>query len=170
MEQFSIPGAGAIILSNQNGRECVLLQERFKEDAPDEEGMLEIPAGKIRASESIFDTIRREVKEETGLDVSEIEGENTAGIYVANGYKVLNFKPFSCSQNIEGGYPIMVFTFICRAEGNLLPESNESKNYRWADRDELRRLLEKKHALYPMHRDTLIALIEDTRLWESGKK
>lgn len=160
MEQFSIPGAGAIIVNNQNGCEYILLQERYKNDAPNENGLLEIPAGKIRAFESIFDTLRREVKEETGLDIIEIEGENTASVYTANGYQVLNFEPFACSQNTKGTYPIMVFTFICRAEGTLLSHSNESKNYRWVEKSELRKLLIEPNRIYPMHRDTLLTYIE----------
>ena len=59
MEQFSIPGAGAIIVKVRDGIEHILLQDRDKADAPNEAGLLEIPAGKIRAFENIFDTLRR---------------------------------------------------------------------------------------------------------------
>ncbi len=40
--------------------------------------MLEIPAGEIREFASIFDTIRREVKDEIGLDFVKIKGEDEA--------------------------------------------------------------------------------------------
>ncbi len=162
MEQFSIPGAGAIIVKMRHGIEHILLQDRDKEDAPNEAGLLEIPAGKIRAFESVYDTLRREVKEETGLDITNIEGEDTAATCISNGYKVLNFKPFSCSQNIEGTYPIMVFTFICHAQGTLLEHSNEAKNFRWVSKQELYRMLsDTPERFYPMHRDTLLAFIEN---------
>ena len=156
MERFAIPGAGAIIRRSMNGREQILLQERCKKDAPLENGLLEIPAGKIREFESIFDTIRREVKEETGLDIVRIEGEEEALFHAADGYKVLNFKPFSCSQNLEGAYPIMVFIFLCTAEGSLLHRSDEAGNFLWVGKEELSGMLEgTPERFYPMHVDTL---------------
>lgn len=156
MERFAIPGAGAIIRRSMDGREQILLQERCKKDTSMENGLLEIPAGKIREFESIFDTIRREVKEETGLDVIRIEGEEEALTHAANGYRVLNFKPFSCSQNMEGAYPIMVFIFLCTAEGSLLRQSDEAKNFLWVGKEELSKMLtEKSERFYPMHVDTL---------------
>jgi 8-oxo-dGTP pyrophosphatase MutT (NUDIX family) len=161
MERFAIPGAGAIIRRSMDGCEQILLQERCKKDAPLENGLLEIPAGKIREFESIFDTIRREVKEETGLDIVKIEGEEESSFHAANGYKVLNFKPFSCSQNLEGAYPIMVFIFVCTAEGELLNRSDEAKNFIWIGKDELSHILvETPERVYPMHVDTLRAYLK----------
>lgn len=155
-ERFAIPGAGGIIVREVDGGEEILLQVRFKPDAPDENGLLEIPAGKIRAFESLFDTLRREVKEETGLDVVEIRGEASSPVHEARGYRVLNFAPFSCAQNLAGSYPIMVFVFVCRVEGTLLPRSDESKDYRWTPLSEIRTLLATDpKAFYPMHVDTL---------------
>lgn len=156
MEQFSIPGAGGIIVKEINGEKNILTQTRIKLHAPCENGLLEIPAGKIRAFESIFDTLKREIKEETGLDVVEILGENQSTVYEENSYKVINFMPFSCSQNLVGEYPIMVFVFICRVEGELLPFSDESKNYEWIPISEIKRILmDIPQSLYPMHVDTL---------------
>ncbi len=156
MEQFSIPGAGAIIVKDIDGEKNILTQIRVKPNAPCEDGLLEIPAGKIRAFESIFDTIRREVREETGLKVMEILGENLSTLYEGNSYKVINFKPFSCSQNLIGKYPIMVFVFICQVEGELLPFSDESKNYKWMSILEMKELLfTHPNFFYPMHIDTL---------------
>lgn len=156
MEQFSIPGAGGIIVREINGEDNILMQTRVKPEALYEDGLIEIPAGKIRAFESIFDALRREVKEETGLDITEIQGENLSTVYKGNSYMVLNFMPFSCAQNLVGNYPIMVFVFICKAEGEMLPFSDESKNYKWTPVSVIRRLLEDSPEIfYPMHIDTL---------------
>lgn len=87
-ERFSIPGVGGLIVKKIDNIEHILLQTRSKADAPGEDGLLEIPAGKIRAFENIFDTLKREIKEETGLDVTEILGENKLSVYSGNGYKV----------------------------------------------------------------------------------
>lgn len=156
MEQFSIPGTGGIIVKNTNKESFILLQKRSKSGAPREEGLLEIPAGKIRAFENIFDTLKREVKEETGLDIVEILGEDGSTVYQGNSYRVLNFTPFSCAQNLQGEYPIMVFVFICRAEGDLLASSDESRDYRWTPAGEIAGMLNSSPELfYPMHVDTL---------------
>lgn len=113
MEQFSIPGVGGIIVKEHEGEKYILLQTRIKPHALYEDGLLEIPAGKIRAFENIFEALKREIKEETGLEVVEILGESISTVYKGNNYKVVNFMPFSCAQNIQGEYPIMVFVFIC---------------------------------------------------------
>lgn len=156
MELFAIPGVGGIIEKNIDGIDYILIQDRCKDGANLEYGLLEIPAGKIREFENIFDCLRREIWEETGLNVINIGGENEAIVLESNGYKVLNYIPFSCSQNIQGTYPIMVQTFICNADGELLNKSNETKNMRWISLMELKELLEgDKNIFYPMHVTTL---------------
>lgn len=156
MELLAKPGVGGIIEKKINGIDYILIQERYKEDAGTEAGLIEIPAGKIRAFENIYDCLRREIREETGLDVTYIEGEDGASFYEANGYRVLNYTPFSSNQNIQGTYPIMVQIFICKATGKLLRKSNEAKNIRWISLEELKQLLiNNKKAFYPMHVITL---------------
>jgi 8-oxo-dGTP pyrophosphatase MutT (NUDIX family) len=156
MEQFMKPGAGGIIEQIIDGVKYILVQERYKDDAPLEEGLIEIPAGKIREFENIYDCLRREINEETGLNVVEIEGEADSVIFESNGYKVLNYEPFASSQNIEGTYPIMVQTFICKVEGALVTSTNETRFLRWISIEELENLLESQwNRLYPMHVNTL---------------
>ena len=152
MELFAKPGVGGIIEKNTDGIDYILVQDRYKEDAVAETGLLEIPAGKVREFENIFDCLRREIWEETGLEVTYIEGEKESVMLEMNGYKVLTYTPFSSSQNIQGTYPIMVQTFLCRAKGELLKETNETKNIRWISLSELKDLLDNKaDAFYPMH-------------------
>jgi ADP-ribose pyrophosphatase len=152
MEFFSKPGVAGIIEKNINGVDYILIQDRYKDDAKSEAGLLEIPAGKIREFENIFHCLRREIREETGLEVTYIEGENESVIFEENNYKVLNYTPFSCSQNIKGSYPIMVQTFICLASGELLEKTNETKNIRWMPLKELEDLLKNNvGSFYPMH-------------------
>lgn len=156
METFAIPGAGGIIEKVEGNVNYILIQERFKEDSPQENGLIEIPAGKIRAFESIYDCLRREVKEETGLDVINIDGENEAEICELNGYRTINYTPFSSTQNLQGAYPIMVQVFICRVAGELKEESDEARNFRWITLKELSDRLENKpDKFYPMHTITL---------------
>ncbi|WP_058302160.1 NUDIX hydrolase [Gorillibacterium timonense] len=156
MELLAIPGVGGIIEKVLNGEHYILIQERSKDDALVEQGLIEIPAGKIRQFENVFDCLRREIKEETGLDVIEIDGENDSEVMEINGYKVINYSPFNCAQNIQGYYPVMVQIFICRVTGQLLNRSNESKNIRWISINELeKKLINSQEQFYPMHLVTL---------------
>ncbi|WP_319001394.1 NUDIX hydrolase [Clostridium tagluense] len=156
MEMFSKPAVGGIIIKSEKGIDYILIQERCKENGGAENGLIEIPAGKIREFENIFDCLRREIWEETGLKVIEILGEDEAVINKSNGFKVINYIPFSCSQNIEGNYPIMVQTFICKVSGQILDKTNESKNIRWVSMDELKDMLDNnENGFYPMHVATL---------------
>ena len=156
MEQFAIPGVAALILRETEDDASILFQERWKEDAPAEKGMLEIPAGKVRAFESVYAALRREIMEETGLSITEILGENRTPPYGHGQYKVLSFTPYACSQNLGGDYPIMVFTFVCKASGNLLYASDESRNHRWIPIEELRKMLhDHPRQFYPMHLESL---------------
>lgn len=156
MEKFMKPGVGGIIEQIIDNAKYILLQERYKDDAPLEAGLIEIPAGKIREFENIYDCLRREIKEETGLDVVEIDGEADSIIFEANGYKVLSYEPFASAQNVEGTYPIMVQTFICRVKGDLAKSTNETKFLRWVPVEGLEDLLEEQcNRFYPMHVNTL---------------
>lgn len=156
MEQFTKPAASAIIVKNINSQKYILIQERFKENVPLENGLLEIPGGKIREFENIYDCLRREVKEETGLDVVKIQGEDESIIIHHCDYTVLNYTPFACDQNIKGYYPIMTETFICETTGTLLTSTDETKNLRWISLEELSHLLiNNENSFYPMHITTL---------------
>ncbi|WDV45779.1 NUDIX domain-containing protein [Clostridiaceae bacterium M8S5] len=161
MEILAKPGVAAIIEKRIEGILCILVQNREKIDAPKETGLLEIPAGKIKAFEPIYDTLRREVKEETGLNVTEICGEQDSNTITANGYKVISYELFCNTQNICGDYPIMVSTFICKGEGKLLESSNESQNITWMPIEELARLLQDNaNIIYPMHISALRKYID----------
>ncbi|WP_425448317.1 NUDIX hydrolase [Dethiothermospora halolimnae] len=155
-EIFAKPGVAGIIEKTVKGIDYILIQERFKEDAPLEKGLIEIPSGKIREFENLYECLKREIMEETGLQVLEIEGEQDAVVFESNGYKVLNYTPFSSSQNIQGTYPIMVQTFICKVKGQTLSETNETKNIRWISLNDLKKLLDENiNKFYPMHVITL---------------
>ena len=154
-EFFSKPAAGGIIERIIDGEVFILLQERYKGNDR-ENGFIEIPAGKIREFESIYDCLRREIWEETGLELTYIQGEKEAVITEHNQYKVINYTPFACAQNVDGDYPIMVQVFICRASGKAFRESNESRNIGWVSLNDLRKMLRDDEAsFYPMHISTL---------------
>ncbi len=156
MELFSIPSAAGIIVKKVENENYVLIQERWKLGTESENGLIEIPGGKVREYENVYNCLRREIKEETGLRVIEIDGECDSTILETNGYKVLNYMPFSCSQNIAGTYPIMVEVFICKVDGEIIKETDESKNIHWISLYELNKLLnENNDKIFPMHNAVL---------------
>ena len=53
VEKFQIPGVAGIIERDNLGTKEILIQERVKQNAPDEKGLIEIPAGKIREFENM---------------------------------------------------------------------------------------------------------------------
>lgn len=163
-ERFAIPGVGGLIRCFQAGEPWILVQERDKAGAPGETGLIEIPAGKIRAFENIYECLRREIKEETGFDVIRIHGEAESVAVNLNGYEVLSYLPYSSSQNLIGEYPIMVQTFLCEVEGAHVERSDESRNIRWIRLPELETLLRDEPArFYPMHLTTLRRYVEECR-------
>ncbi len=155
-EIFAKPAVGAIIEKSEKGHNYILIQERQKESGGTENGLIEIPAGKIREYENNNDALRREVVEETGLYVTEVKGEKDAVFNDINGYKVISFLPFCSTQNLSGGYSIVLQTFVCRAEGALLAQTNETINIRWVTQKECLEMLSHDiSSFYPMHINAL---------------
>lgn len=163
-ERFMKPAAAGIIEKEESGKQYVLLQDREKADAEMESGLWEIPAGKIREYENIYDCLRREIWEETGLTVTEIQGESDSVWYESNGYRVLQYTPFASTQNVSEAYAIMVQCFICKAEGVLAKETNETQNLRWVELRELKKMLEMQpECFFPMQVLTLKKYIESKK-------
>jgi 8-oxo-dGTP pyrophosphatase MutT (NUDIX family) len=151
-ETFAVPCVGAIIARRIGGVRCLLIQERRKLGGGIENGMLEVAAGKVRAYENVFDALRREVHEETGLRLTTIEGEATTMTCTVNGYQVISYTPFCTTQNLSGGYSILLHSFICEAEGEPLARTDEARNVRWMSLDDCRQHLQAHPAaFYPLH-------------------
>ena len=151
MEKFAIPCVAAIIEKIVNNEKYILIQTRQKEDGAETNGMLEIPAGKIREYENIFRALRREVKEETGLTITKILGEDRQIPNLIGDNEVISYTPYCVTQNLSGAYCIILNTFLCEAEGELLTETNESQNIHWMKIEELKKFLKiilKKYFYY----------------------
>ncbi|RRD28419.1 NUDIX hydrolase [Fusobacterium canifelinum] len=141
MEKFTVPCVAAIIEKITNNEKYILIQTRQKEDGAETNGMLELPAGKIREYENIFEALRREVKEETGLSITKILGEDNQISNFIKGNEVISYTPYCITQNLSGAYSIILNTFLCEAEGELLTETNESQNIHWIKIEELKKIL-----------------------------
>ena len=141
MEKFTVPCVAAIIEKIVNNEKYILIQTRQKEDGAETNGMLELPAGKIREYENIFEALRREVKEETGLSITKILGEDNQISNFIKGNEVISYTPYCITQNLSGAYSIILNTFLCEAKRELLTETNESQNIHWIKFEELKKIL-----------------------------
>ena len=141
MEKFTVPCVAAIIEKIVNNEKYILIQTRQKEDVAETNGMLELLVGKIREYENIFEALRREVKEETGLSITKILGEDNQISNFIKGNEVISYTPYCITQNLSGAYSIILNTFLCEAEGELLTETNESQNIHWIKIEELKKIL-----------------------------
>ena len=139
MEKFTVPCVAAIIEKIVNNEKYILIQTRQKEDGAETNGMLEIPARKIREYENVFVALRREVKEETGLSITKILGEDNQISNFIKGNEVISYTPYCITQNLSGAYSIILNTFLCEAKGELLIETNESQNIHWIKIKELKK-------------------------------
>lgn len=140
-EIFAIPCVGAIIEKMSDGERYILVQTRQKAGGGETNGLLELPAGKIREYENIFSALRREVFEETGLRITKIHGEGSAVSTKTNGHTTVSFEPFCTTQNLSGAYSIILHTFLCEAEGELLQSTDETQHIHWIKTSELQAML-----------------------------
>ncbi len=155
-ETFAIPAVGAIIVKKVGDEEFILVQERAKNNADGMDGLLEIPAGKVREYENIFEALKREVWEETGLHVTTIRGEEDSTFLDVEGNKTIIFSPYCVTQNLSGAYSLILSTFICEAEGELFEKTNETENIRWMKKEELREIVDNSpESIFLMHVNAL---------------
>jgi len=111
MDSFRVAAKAFII--NQKGE--VLLVKRG-EDNPHKPGAWEIPGGRLELGESPFEGLKREVTEETGLNVQ-----------VLNTLKVHHFTR-------DDGQKITMIVFICKAAApEELKLSGEHVAHIWMD-------------------------------------
>ena len=112
----SVSVAGVVI--DDDGR-ALLIQRR-------DNHRWEPPGGVLELGESIDDGLRREVREETGLNV---EPEMLTGVY----------------KNMNRG--IIALVFRCRMTGGELGVSDETEAYRWATESDIGELASEAYAV-----------------------
>ena len=114
--QHSVSVAG--VITDDHGR--ALLVQRA------DNSRWEPPGGVLELGETIHDGLRREVLEETGLEVDPVA---LTGIY----------------KNMPRG--IIALVFRCKITGGVLTTSDESTAFRWAAQNEIRDLASEAYAI-----------------------
>lgn len=127
---------------NDNGEAEILIQKRLNKNDSAYYGTWEIPAGHIDKFENVYDTVRREILEETNLTVEEFLDDEQTETYSRGDDAAFAFKPFICQQYLKGpGWAWIGFVFRCRVSGTLTDQSDETGELRWVTLADLKALL-----------------------------
>jgi len=138
-EELYVPFVGAIIENENADQKQILIQVRQKASDKVYDGSYEIPGGKFSAFEDIYESLRREVKEESGLTLSFITGEKERIDCPNRGHTSTLIDPFCVTQTKEG--PFIGIIFLCKAAGTPLQLTNETKEARWIEVTELKKII-----------------------------
>ncbi len=112
--------AKAIILNEKN--EILILREARSYTEGTNHGKYQLPGGRIDVGESYIDGLRREVREETGLEV-DIERP----IFVSEWFPTIKGVP----------HQIIGIFFVCRAKNDAVILSSEHDHYVWNEAQQL---------------------------------
>jgi len=141
--KINIPIVSAIIERDQEGTTEVLVQTRWQpENDPIYSGTLEIPAGWIEEYENVYDALKREILEETGLVVTRIKPNVSTIEHKTDKHdSSFAFVPFCCQQQLKNGKPWIGFVFLCEVEDTQpVAQKEEVKDIRWIAKEELRKI------------------------------
>lgn len=108
---------GALIFK----RESILLVERGKQPL---KGYWSLPGGVLEVGEHLGDAIRREVKEETGLDVAP---ESVVEI----------FERILRDKNGKPEYHYVLVDYVCKVTGGELRPADDASQAEWVKRKDL---------------------------------
>lgn len=156
---FKIPVVCPIIerRNDQNSIE-VLIQTRTNPKDQKYYGVIEIPGGKIRSSETITDALKREVKEECGLDVEPIVQQSNYQ-YKIQGSAANIFEVFTIADEV-GDHSYIGLFIRCHVTGGTLRPTIEGIDQKWASINLLEKLLHEKRVL-PINAPGLLKYIEE---------
>jgi 8-oxo-dGTP diphosphatase len=138
--------ARAIIERTDDDSTEIIIQTRNK---PNDSGKLELPGGQINQFESLLDALKREVHEETGLEVVEIEGQDTRILTnKENGFHMECIRPYSVYQTLSGPVDSMGVYFKCKTRGIPQNEGDGSIHVKWIEIHELASLVQHQSTLF----------------------
>jgi 8-oxo-dGTP diphosphatase len=113
-------GVGAILLN----RDRILMAQRGKEPL---KGWWSLPGGALETGESLADGVRREIREETGLEIRPL------GVLEI-------FERIMRDSNGEAEYHYVLIDYVCRIIGGTLCAGDDVCRVEWVRRSELVKL------------------------------
>lgn len=102
---------------------------------------LEFPGGRLDEYEPILTALEREVREETGLRITEVMDPTDRVLSVSAEATVECLVPFCAYQTTKGPIDSVGFFFRCRAEGELTGTGDAAYGHQWVPVPQLERLL-----------------------------
>ncbi len=115
------------VIENEKGQ--ILLGKMYK-DKGVYPGQWAIPGGGIEENETLDQALKREIKEETGLEVISY----TPSYF--NAYEVTKRYGDGKKEDLY----MVCFHFLCKARGEVHHSNDEFEEIRWFDKDGLRNL------------------------------
>jgi 8-oxo-dGTP diphosphatase len=111
-----IVGVGGVVIQGSR----VLLIQRGQ---PPLKGEWSIPGGMVELGESLVEGVRREVREETGLEVEPLEVLCVFDRIQKNGSRIQ--------------YHYVIVDYVCRRTGGRLKSGSDVLDARWVEREDL---------------------------------
>lgn len=114
MQQYPEPTVGALIF-NAEGKLFLIRSPRWK-------GKWVVPGGHIELGERMEDALRREVKEETNLEIRDLE--------------FICFQEFIYDERFWKRSHFIFFDYACRTDATQVKLNEEAEEYVWVTLDE----------------------------------
>lgn len=112
-------GVAVKAIIKKDGKYLIIRKSKDEDVTPN---TIDIPGGRIEFGEEPEDALKREVKEEVGLDVT-----------IIGPIKTWNFKT-------KDDFQLVGITFLCETEGGNVTLSDEHTEYHWKTHDELKEI------------------------------
>ena len=113
-QQYPEPTVGALIF-NPEGKLLMVKTHKWK-------GKYTIPGGHVELGEHLSDALKREIKEETGLNLIEAD--------------FLCIQEFIYDERFWEKRHFIFFDYICQVEEGVVQLNDEAQEYLWVDVDE----------------------------------
>lgn len=117
-QRYPEPTVGALIF-NADGKLFLMSSHKWR-------GKWVVPGGHIELGETMEQALRREIREETGLEIRDIE--------------FLCFQEFLYDQRFWKPCHFIFFDFACRTDSTEVVLNDEAQDYVWIDIDRIEEL------------------------------
>ena len=131
---------GLVFRETEKGKR-LLIQLRKRAGEPE---VYELPGGRINEYEKMVDGLRREIMEETGLQVKVIQGEADSVVTTGRSFSVECIKPYAAYQTIKGPVDSFGVYYLCEADGEPQREGDDSADVHWAGLKEVQKMIDEK--------------------------